>query len=155
MTTSNLWEASKLLWIRTGSEIVGGFDVGFDGGIAEQTKDVLMDFIYWVEDHYSLPVTLWVDFKCRHYLLDGNKKRVAYKFYWVDFETYPNFENFDDIPVIELAVRTEKQTTDEILLSFIGAISHYFAWLSKLDMCSFKPDEDLVYTIFRAYKNER
>lgn len=152
MASNNLWEAAALLPIRTGPEIVGGFDVGFDDKIPEATRDELMRFIYWVEDHYAIPVTLWVDFKYNHYLVDRDKKRVGYKFYWVDFSTFPVFDNFDDLPVIELPVRTEKWTMDEILLSFIEAITHYFAWLSKLDMHSFKPDEELVETIFRAYK---
>lgn len=152
MAINELWESAKTLPIQTGMEIVGGFDVGFDDRIPEQTKNALMDFIYWVEDHYHLPVTLWVDFKYCHYLVDQRKKRVGYKFYWVDFVTYPIFENFDDLPVIELPVRTEKYTMDEILASFIEAITHYFAWLSKLDMGSFKADEELTENILRAYK---
>ena len=152
MVVNDLWKAAELLPIRTGPEIVGGFDVGFDDQIPEQTKNALMDFIYWVEDHYYLPVTLWVDFKYRHYLVDKSKKRVGYKFYWADFATYPVFENFDDLPVIELPVRGEKWTMDEILVSFIEAITHYFAWLSNLDMSSFKADDKLIESILLAYQ---
>ena len=100
----NIWEDARTLPIQTGADIVGGFDVGFDKAIPEETKDMLMDFVYWVEDRYALPVTLWVDFKYRHYLVDENKKRVGFKFYWAYFNTFPVFENFDDLPVIELAV---------------------------------------------------
>ena len=152
MATNNLWENAVLLQIQTGPEIVGGFDVGFDEKIPESTRDELMRFIYWVEDHYAIPVTLWVDFKYNHYLVDRAKKRVGYKFYWADFSTFPIFDNFDDLPVIELPVRTEKWTMDEILASFIEAISHYFAWLSNADMHEFEPDEELVETILQAYK---
>ena len=152
MATNNLWENAVLLQIQTGPEIVGGFDVGFDEKIPESTRDELMRFIYWVEDHYAIPVTLWVDFKYNHYLVDRAKKRVGYLFYWADFSTFPVFDNFDDLPVIELPVRTEKWTMDEILASFIEAISHYFAWLSNADMHEFEPDEELVETIFQAYK---
>ena len=152
MATNNLWENAVLLQIQTGPDIVGGFDVGFDEKIPESTRDELMRFIYWVEDHYAIPVTLWVDFKYNHYLMDRVKKHVGYKFYWADFSTFPIFSNFDDLPVIELPVRTEKWTMDEILRSFIEAISHYFAWLSNLDMHKFEPDKELVETIFQAYK---
>jgi hypothetical protein len=155
MAAQNLWEAAELLPIRTGSEIVGGFDVGFDSQVPEEIKNTLMDFVYWVEDHYSLPITLWIDFKYRHYLVDQNKKRVGYKFYWVDFCDYPNFDNFDDIPVIELAVRTEKSSVDTILLALIEAISHYFAYLSRHDMNTFRPEEGLTREIFASYKESK
>lgn len=152
METENLWEKAASLPIRTGVDIVGGFDIGFDRQIPAETQDALMDFVYWVEDHYALPVTLWVDFKYRHYLLDTNQKRAGFKFYWVDFATYPVFENFDDLPVIELPVRTEKSTMDEILTSFIEAISHYFVWLSRLDLRAFEPDSALTEKILNDYK---
>ena len=148
----NIWEEARTLSIQTGADIVGGFDVGFDKAIPEETKDMLMDFVYWVEDRYALPVTLWVDFKYRHYLVDENKKRVGFKFYWADFNTFPVFENFDDLPVIELPVRTEKSGMDEILTSFIEAITYYFAWLSNLDVRTFESDKALTEAILEDYK---
>ena len=150
---SNLWETASVLPIQTGKEITGGFTIDFDREIPEATKDILMRFAYWVEDRYSLPVTLWVDFKHRHYLLASDRKRVPYRFYWAEFATYPVFDNYDDIPVIELAVRTGKQTNEEILEAFIEAISHYFAWLSCADMRTYKPDKKLTEEILRAYKD--
>ena len=48
MHENHLWERAKSLSIQTSPEIVGGFDVGFDERIPEQTKDKLMDFVYWV-----------------------------------------------------------------------------------------------------------
>ena len=155
MVAFNLWESAGRLPIQTGKEIVGGFDVGFDEKIPEETRDALMKFVYWVEDRYHFPVTLWVDFKYRHYLIDKNKKRVGYKFYWADFATYPVFENFDDIPVIELPVRHENCTMDEILTSFVEAITCYFAWLSRLDMEAFEPDGELTESILGTYKAMR
>ena len=148
----NFWEEAKALSIQTGADIVGGFDVGFDKEIPEETKDALMDFVYWVEDRYALPVTLWVDFKYRHYLVDQDKKHVGFKFYWAEFNTFPVFENFDDLPVIELAVRREKSSMDEILTAFIEAITHYFAWLSRMDMRTFQPEDALTEEILHAYK---
>ena len=131
MRENHLWNRAKNIQILTSPAIVGNFDIGFDPKIPEETKDQLMKFVYWVEDHFHLPVTLWVDFKYNHYLIGQDGKRVGYKFYWADFKTYPVFENFDDIPVIELPVRTEHFTMEQILTSFINAINLYFEWLSK------------------------
>lgn len=151
MKSNTLWEKAKEVQIQVSDDIVGNFDIGFDDGISEEIKDALMQFVYWVEDHYYLPVTLWVDFKYRHYLIDRNKKRVGFRFYWADFATYPVFENADDIPVIELPVRTERYSMEEVLVSFIEAITHYFAWLTNEISDDFEPDEDEVEDILQAY----
>ena len=148
MNENHLWNRAKQVQMQTSGEIVVGFDIGFDGKIPEETKDALMKFVYWVEDHFSLPVTLWVDFKYNHYLMRQNGKRVGYKFYWVDFANYPVFENPDDIPVIELAVRTERQTMEEILTSFIEAISRYYTWLLQENAI---PDKSEVEQVLQAY----
>ena len=150
----NLWENANNLPIQVGPEITGSFDVGFDEKIPEETKDALMRFIYWVEDHYTLPVTLWVDFKYNHYLITRDKRRVGYRFYWADFTTWPAFENPDDIPVIELPVRTENRTIKSILESFIQAISLYYIWLSNEDPSSKLPDSALVEAILQQYFDE-
>jgi hypothetical protein len=114
-----------------------------------------MDFIYWVEDHYNLPITLWVDFKYKQYMIGSDRKRTGYRFYWVDYENLSTFDNFDDIPVIELAARCEKQKLDDLLSSFADAITHYFAWLSGQNMHSFRPDRALTEEILNLYKNTR
>jgi len=147
----NLWEQAKEVHIQTAENITGGFSIGFDKQIPESTKDALMRFVYWVEDNYSLPVTLWVDFKYNHYLVDRNGQRVGFRFYWADFTTYPVFENEDDIPVIELPVRTEYWSMEEILSSFIEAITFYFAWLTNQISDTFHCDEEEVEQILQAY----
>lgn len=151
MKTNTLWDKAKETQIQVSADVVGGFDVGFDDEIPEETKDALMHFVYWVEDHYHLPVTLWVDFKYRHYLIDRNGKRVGFRFYWVDFKTYPVFENADDVPVIELPVRTEHYSMEEVLASFTEAISYYYAWLTNEISDDFEADEDEVESILQAY----
>ena len=147
----HLWEQAKEIKIQTGEEIVGNFSLGFDKRIPEETKDALIDFVYWVEDHYPVPVTLWVDFKYTHYLVTRDKKRVGYKFYWVDFDTHPVFEKEEDIPVIELPVRTENWTIEEILASFIEAITCYYAWLNNQMIEGFQPDPEQVEEILQKY----
>ena len=130
----HLWEKAKAVCIQTGPEIVGGFSLGFDKRITEETKNALIDFVYWAEDHFHFPVTLWVDFKYNHYLIDKQNNRVGYRFYWADFKNRPVFDNPDDIPVIELPVRTGRHNIEEILSSFIEAISLYFAWLTNANL---------------------
>jgi hypothetical protein len=132
---------------------VGNFDVGFDDKIPEETKDALMKFVYWVEDNFYLPVTLWVDFKYNHYLINRDGKRVGYRFYWVDFAEYPVFDNPDDIPVIELPVRMEHWTLEEILTSFIEAISQYYTWLMNGSVKDYIGDETEVDEVLQAYLN--
>lgn len=148
MKDTHLWNKAKELPIQTGPDIVGGFNIGFDSKISEETKDALMRFVYWVEDHFALPVTLWVDFKYNHYLVTADKQRVGYKFYWADFSTFPFFENEDDIPVIELPVRTEYSTLEEILGSFIEAISAYYIWLGNIER---EIDPAEVEAVLQAY----
>ena len=151
MRENHLWNKAKDIQILTSPAIVGNFDIGFDPKIPEETKDQLMKFVYWVEDHFHLPVTLWVDFKYNHYLISKSGKRVGYKFYWADFKTYPVFENFDDIPVIELPVRTEHYTIEEILSSFIDAISLYYVWLSNALTDDYATDINATEEVLQAY----
>ena len=151
MRENHLWNKAKNIQILTSPAIVGNFDIGFDPKIPEETKDQLMKFVYWVEDHFHLPVTLWVDFKYNHYLIGQDGKRVGYKFYWADFKTYPVFENSDDIPVIELPVRTEHYTIEEILSSFIDAISMYYVWLSNALTDDYTTDINTTEEVLQAY----
>lgn len=150
----HLWDNAQNLPVRVGGEITGGFDVGFDEKIPEQTRDELMRFVYWVEDHFVLPVTLWVDFKHNQYLLNRDRRRVDYRFYWAEFSTWPDFHNPDDIPVIELPVRTENRSIQTILEAFVRAICMYFIWLSNGDPHKVQPDDALVYEILQRYDSD-
>ena len=154
MKENHLWKRAKEVKIQSASDIVGNFDIGFDDKIPKKTKNALMKFVYWVEDNFYLPVTLWVDFKYNHYLIDRAGKRVGYRFYWADFKSYPLFDNSDDIPVIELPVRTEYWTIEEILTSFIEAITQYFAWLTNTITDDTEPDEREVEEVLQAYLRE-
>jgi len=129
MNSDNIWLRAKKLDIKTGEKIVGKFDIGFDKKIPDDVKAQLREFVRWVEVNFYMPITLWVDFEYRHYLIRRDGKRVGYLFFWADFENYPCFDNVDDIPIIRLPVRTEHSTMEEILFSFIQAITDYYAWL--------------------------
>lgn len=64
------------------------------------------------------------------------------------------FDNPDDIPVIELPVRTEYWTIEEILTSFIEAITQYFTWLTNSITDVAKPDESEVEEVLQTYLSE-
>lgn len=147
----NIWLAAQKVIIHTADDITGNFDIGFDECIPEETRAELRSFMNWVEDNYHLPVTLWVDFEYKHYLIRRNGKRAGYLFYWSDFSTYPNFENIQDIPQIRLPVRMEHSTMEEILSSFIEAICCYFAWICNTISVGYMPDESDVEEILQAY----
>ena len=153
MRKDHLWNKAKNVNIQTGPEITGGFSIGFDSKIPEATKDALIDFICWAEDRFSFPVTLWVDFKYNHYLITRDKRRVGYRFYWADFDAYPVFEKEEDIPVIELPVRTEHWTMEEILGSFVEGITEYYIWLANAQAAGAVPEEKLTEEILRQYLN--
>ena len=127
------------------------FSIGFDKRIPQDVQDELLSFVNWVERNYQIPITLWVDFEYKHYLISRNKKRVGYLFHWADFSTYPDFDNPDDIPQISLPVRTERSSTEDILCSFIEAITCYYAWICNEMYEGFHPDEHEVEEILQAY----
>lgn len=151
MTENHLWNRAKTLEIQTGPEIVGGFSLGFDKRIPEETRAELTRFTYWVEDHFSVPVTLWVDFKYNHYLIARTGKRAGYRFWWADWDNYPVMEKEADIPVIELAVRTEHSDLKAVLRSFAEAISLYDVWLSGGDPGNYVPNPEETDAVLKAY----
>ena len=151
MNPNNAWLRARHVCIQASREISGGFDLGFDKQIPEGTKMVLRKFVSWVETNFHMPVTLWVDFEYKHYLIRRDGKRVGFLFYWADFDEYPVFNNQKDIPMIRLPVRTEHSTMEEILTSFIEAISYYFAWLCNDLNSGYIPSEADVKEILQAY----
>lgn len=152
MNMKNVWDRSHGLPIQTEPDIVGGFSIGFDEQIPEDTKDRLMHYVHWVEDHYHMPVTLWVDFENKHYLRNEDGTQTGYRFYYVPFTTFPVFEKEPDIPVIRLPVRMEKQTMQEILYSFTEVLTKYFRWLSNETMEDCEQDAATVDAVIEAYQ---
>ena len=151
MRDSNLWLRAKSIHIQTPADIVPCFNIGFDNKIPEETQNELRKFVKWVEDNFNIPIALWVDFEHKHYLLRNDGKRVGYLFYWADFPTYPVFSNKEDIPKIRLPVRTEYSTMDEILGSFIEAITDCFAWICNEISDGYEIDEKDVEEVLQAY----
>ena len=107
-----------------------------------------------MESNYRIPITLWVDFEYKHYLIRKDGKRVGYLFYWADFSSHPVFENKNDIPQIRLPVRTEYSSIKEILTSFIEAITDYYAWICN-EIEIYEQNENDVEEILQAYLQYR
>ena len=151
MNKNNVWLKAQTLELQVSENILPEFDIGFDKRIPKDVEEKLRDFVKWVESNYRIPVTLWVDFEYKHYLISRDGKRVGYLFYWEDFTTYPVFNNKDDIPQIRLPVRTERSTIEEILTSFIEALTDYYAWLCNELSEGYIINENVVEEILQAY----
>ncbi len=155
MRENSLWQKAKNIQIQISNDILPGFDIGFDSKIPSETQKELRNFVDWVENNFNIPVTLWVDFEYKHYLVKRDGKRVGYLFYWSDFSPYPVFQNKTDIPEIKLPVRTEYSTMDEILGSFIEAVTDYFAWICNVISEDYELDEEEKNEILQAYLNSK
>ena len=155
MNQNSVWLKAQTLKLQVSENILPEFDIGFDKRIPKDVEEELRSFVKWVENNYHFPITLWVDFEYNHYLISSDGRRVGYLFYWVDFPTYPIFDNKDDIPQIRLPVRTEHSTIEEILTSFIEAITDYYAWLCNEISEGYNINENDVEEILQAYLQHR
>lgn len=151
VTENSVWIKAQSLELSVSENILPEFNIGFDKRIPKEIEQELRSFVTWIEQNYRIPITLWVDFEYNHYLISRNGKRVGYLFYWADFSTYPAFYNIDDIPQIRLPVRTEHSTVEEILASFIEAITNYYAWLCNEIYEGYTPNENDVEEILQTY----
>ena len=154
MNEANVWEKAQIIELEVPKNILPEFNIGFDKNIPNDIKKELSTFVNWIESNYRIPITLWVDFEYKHYLIARNGKRVGYLFYWTNFPSRPVFNNKDDIPQIRLPVRTEHSTIEEILTSFIEAITDYYAWLCH-EIAEYKPNKGDTEKILQAYLQYR
>lgn len=155
MTEPNVWSRAQSLRLQVSDDIAAGFDIGFDKRIPGPMQEELRNFVKWIESNYCLPVTLWVDFEYKHYLVRRDGKRAGYLFYWSDFSSESVFDRKEDIPAIRLPVRTEHSTVEEILTSFIEAITDYYAWLCGEITEEYLPDVATVDAILAAYLSSK
>ena len=148
---NSVWKKAQTVELNVSENILSEFNIGFDKRIPVAVEQELRSFVTWMENNYRIPITLWVDFEYNHYLVSRSGKRVGYLFYWADFSSYPVFNNTDDIPQIRLPVRTEHSTIEEILASFLEAITNYYAWLCNEIYEGYTPNEDDVEEVLQAY----
>lgn len=151
MSDTTLWHRAAQAQIQVAASVAGGLDIGFDRRIPADIQSELRRFTAWAESEFTFPISLWVDFEYKHYLVSRERKHVGYLFYWADWENYPVFTDPDSAPSIRLPVRTEKSGMEDILFSLVQAMTDYFAWLlNELDEAFFSSDQD-VEAILQAY----
>ena len=76
MDKNSVWEKSQAVKLQVSENILSGFDIGFDKRISKELEEELRSFVKWVENNYRIPITLWVDFEYKHYLINrkGNEQ---------------------------------------------------------------------------------
>ena len=148
---TSVWVRAQKIELQVAKEIIPGFNIGFDKKIPKTVQSELYAFVEWMESNYRIPITFWVDFDYKHYLIRRDGKRVGFLFYWSDFDSYPMFNNPEDIPELRLAVRDEHWTIEEILTSFIEAIMYYYVWICNENLDSYEPDEAEVEEVLQEY----
>lgn len=148
---TGVWARAQTISLSIAKEIEQGFNIGFDKRIPEATRLELIAFVEWIERNYRIPITLWVDFDYKHYLIRKDGKRAGYLFYWSDFDSYPLFNDSAKIPKLRLPVRDENWTIEEILTSFIEAIMCYYAWICNEINDSYEPVEAEVEEVLEEY----
>ena len=155
LSSNNVWWRAQRGELRVSCDMRGEINIGFDRKIPEYTKEELKKFVRWAESRFHFPIDLWVDFEYRHYLVSRDGRRVGFLFYWTDFSEDLSFDKVEDIPMIRLPVRTERSSMEEVLTSFIEAVTCYFAWIVN-EMCEgYTPSEEDVGEILRAYLRNR
>lgn len=127
----NIWKQAKDIEIKVQSDIKGGFDIVIDKEISDELSQELVKFLGWVEENYKVQVMILIDFVNKYYVLDNEKRRSGYLFYYEDFENYPEFTNVEHLPYIVIPCRgyKERWSFEEILCSLIEALTDYFTWL--------------------------
>ncbi len=155
MKETNIWIRSRNAAIKSIGLVKPEMDIGFDSRVPKEVQDELLAFVGWVEKNFNIPITIWVDFEYKHYLVKKDGQRVGYIFYWTEFSDYPNFGEKDCIPEIRLPVRTEYWTIEEVLISFIEALTNYFAWICDELTPDFLVDEDSAEEVLCEYLKSR
>lgn len=127
-------------------------DFGFDREIGEEYRERFRDFIAWAEAHFVFPVTLWIDFRYRHYLVNREHRRMGYIIYFKPDVRPEELSDEDDMPVADIPVRREHWLFDEILYSLIECITEYYLWLLDRQAESVNDHADDVLEILSLYK---
>ena len=130
------------------------FIVETNGDIDREVKQNILNFMDFIESEYSLKTPLNIDFFDKDYLVDRTGKKVGYIFYWLDLKKYPNIYSEDEFPSIELPVSKNKWSVDEILTSFIEALSMYYAWCLNIMHDNYEVDDSLVDSILKEYRRK-
>ena len=150
----NIWKEAKKAHLNIAFECSYKFIVETNGDIDREVKRNLLNFMDFIESEYSLKTPLHIVFFNKDHLIDRTGKKVGYIFYWPDFKNYPNIYSKDELPSIELPVSKNKWSVDEILTSFIEALSMYYAWCLNIMHDNYEVDNSLVDAILKEYRRK-
>lgn len=114
----------------------------------------MINFIEFIETVYPLKTPLNIELYNKDHLIDQTGKKVGFIFLWSDFKNYPNIYTKEELPIIKLPVSNVKWSIDEIITSFIEAMSMYFAWCLNIMTDDFKVDNSLVDSILCEYRKK-
>lgn len=150
----NVWKKAKKVNINITFDCVYEFDFELDENINKIVKKELANFMDFIESTYPLKTPIIVSFYNRDKLIDQNGKKVGFIFYWSDFKNYPNIYTEDDLPIIELPVNNDKWSMDEIITSFIEALTMYWAWCLNIMSDEYITDNSVVDSILMEYRRQ-
>lgn len=150
----NVWKEAKKVNINITFDCVCEFKFELDENINKIVKKELANFMDFIESTYPLKTPIIVSFYNRDKLIDRNGKKVGFIFYWSDFKNYPNIYTEDDLPIIELPVNNDKWSMDEIITSFIEALTMYWAWCLNIMSDEYITDNSLVDSILMEYRRQ-
>lgn len=147
----NIWEEAQQVNLNVSKSVKPGFDCWFDERVPLSTKREINSFLKWVQANYSIPVKLQVDFCYNHFLLQRNHKHAYYLFHYESINEYPNFNKQDKLPIIYLPVRTEHCNIEDIIYSFVRAITWYYAWICHKPLDDYEISDADVEEVFLKY----
>ena len=147
-----IWEEIKNLKIKVDEDIIKGLDCKYDKTIDQEMVAELEKFNEFLLKNYQFPICLVIDYVDKYYIVTPENKRAGYAFCFDDVTTYPDFSNIQFYPYVKLPVKgyKEKWSLEEILCSYLDAITDYFAWLlGKADEDYY--DEEEIFEVLKKY----
>ena len=153
----NIWQQVKMKDWPVHPGIRQEIDFGFDKEIPEDDRECFRTFVAWAEEHFVFPVTLWIDFKYRHYLFSRERKQMGYLLYTAHDKNPLDVTDEEDIPIADVPVRRERWRFDEIMYSLIECITDYYLWLlgrQDDDVNDYTEDMEEVLALYQAYLGE-
>ncbi len=147
----SIWNKTNEIKLNLEIDVKPGFYMWYDENVNEEMKKKLDDFVNWVYNNYNVMTPVYINCVNENYVTcENDETEQGYIFNWGDFDNYPNVRNEEICPVIELPVKEDEWSFEDILFSLMEAISCYFAWcLNEID--TFTVDEEEINSILNKY----
>ena len=129
----NPWECKqyKELYKNTNNE--GGISIYFGKSPCE-LKNVVGEFISWIEIKYEFPIKVYIDFVYKNYVKMRSGRKVSGIFCWDNTE--------DDVGItIPIKEYPKKCDIKDIMGSLIHELTHYMEWINKIEQSEDETDK--------------